>query len=118
MSDEVVAGRYVASLTASTVSRGNLVTIWWFALPQAKSQLATVQKTNEASESLARVNFAPACEAALNEQCNVEYNVSYIYHAMYNYFNRDNVALPGFAKFFKESSKEERDHAELVSPGA
>lgn len=28
----------------------------------------------------------------------VEYNVSYVYHAMYAYFDRDNVALKGFAK--------------------
>lgn len=28
----------------------------------------------------------------------VEYNVSYVYHAIYAYFDRDNVALKGFAK--------------------
>ena len=28
----------------------------------------------------------------------VEYNVSYAYHALYAYFDRDNVALKGFAK--------------------
>lgn len=28
------------------------------------------------------------------------------------YFKRDDVALPGFAKFFKENSEEEREHAE------
>lgn len=28
----------------------------------------------------------------------VEYNVSYVYHALYAYFDRDNVALKGFAK--------------------
>lgn len=28
------------------------------------------------------------------------------------YFDRDDVALPGFYKFFLESSKEEREHAE------
>ena len=28
----------------------------------------------------------------------VEYNVSYAYHAMYAYFDRDNVALKGLAK--------------------
>ncbi|CAN4095756.1 unnamed protein product [Withania somnifera] len=44
--------------------------------------------------------------------CIVEYTVSYVYHAMYAYFDRDNVALKGLAKFFKESSEEEREHAE------
>ncbi|PWA94073.1 ferritin-3 protein [Artemisia annua] len=42
----------------------------------------------------------------------VEYNVSYVYHAMYAYFDRDNVALKGLAKFFKDFSKEKRGQAE------
>ena len=65
-------------------------------------------------QSIARQKFADACEAAINEQINVEYNVSYVYHAMYAYFDRDNVALKGLAKFFKESSEEEREHAEKL----
>ncbi|KAM7276269.1 hypothetical protein ACFE04_018135 [Oxalis oulophora] len=64
--------------------------------------------------SLARHKYADECEAALNEQINVEYNVSYVYHALYAYFDRDNVALKGLAKFFKESSLEEREHAEKL----
>jgi hypothetical protein len=28
----------------------------------------------------------------------VEYNASYAYHSLYAYFDRDNVALKGFAK--------------------
>lgn len=61
---------------------------------------------------MARSGFTPECEAALNEQINVEYNVSYVYHALYAYFDRDNVALPGLAEFFKKQSVEEREHAE------
>ncbi|KAG8377066.1 hypothetical protein BUALT_Bualt09G0129500 [Buddleja alternifolia] len=64
--------------------------------------------------SLARQKFSDECEAAINEQINVEYSVSYVYHALYAYFDRDNVALKGLAKFFKESSEEERDHAEKL----
>ncbi|CAN1142147.1 Ferritin-2, chloroplastic [Linum perenne] len=64
--------------------------------------------------SLARQHFGDECEAAINEQINVEYNASYIYHSLYAYFDRDNVALKGFAKFFKESSEEERGHAEKL----
>jgi len=64
--------------------------------------------------SLARQRFAEDCEAAISEQINVEYNASYVYHAMYAYFDRDNVALKGLAKFFKESSEEEREHAEKL----
>lgn len=41
----------------------------------------------------------------------IEYNVSYIYHALSAYFDRDTVHLPNIAKFFRENSIEERDHA-------
>ncbi|KAH9615150.1 hypothetical protein KSS87_006640, partial [Heliosperma pusillum] len=44
----------------------------------------------------------------------VEYSASYVYHSLFAYFDRDNVALKGFAKFFKESSEEERGHAEKL----
>ncbi|XP_052174104.1 ferritin-4, chloroplastic [Diospyros lotus] len=64
--------------------------------------------------SLARQKYVAECEASINEQINVEYNVSYAYHSMYAYFDRDNVALKGLAKFFKESSEEEREHAEKL----
>ncbi|KAG4922178.1 hypothetical protein JHK86_050991 [Glycine max] len=64
--------------------------------------------------SLARQNYADECESAINEQINVEYNASYVYHSLFAYFDRDNVALKGFAKFFKESSEEEREHAEKL----
>ncbi|XP_042394737.1 ferritin-4, chloroplastic-like isoform X1 [Zingiber officinale] len=64
--------------------------------------------------SLARQKYADECESALNQQINVEYNNSYVYHALFAYFDRDNVALKGLAKFFKESSEEEREHAEKL----
>ncbi|KAL2509949.1 Ferritin-1 [Forsythia ovata] len=64
--------------------------------------------------SLARQRFSEECEAVINEQINVEYNVSYVYHSLFAYFDRDNVALKGLAKFFKESSEEEREHAEKL----
>lgn len=41
----------------------------------------------------------------------MQYNISYVYHAMSSFFNRDTVALPGLAKYFDEASKEEREHA-------
>lgn len=77
---------------------------------EVQSQL--VQVPTAYSESLARQRYDSSCEAAINEQINVEYNVSYVYHALFAYFDRDNVGLPGFAKYFKESSEEEREHAE------
>ena len=55
-----------------------------------ESELATTQKA-PSSASYGRTDFHPECEAAINEQINIEYNVSYVYHAMYTYFARDNV---------------------------
>lgn len=78
-----------------------------------ESELAVVNKA-PSSESYARTDFHPECEAAINEQINIEYNVSYVYHSMYSYFSRDNVALPGIAGYFKNESLEERAHAELL----
>lgn len=80
---------------------------------EVAGELATVEKA-PLSDSLARVGYTLECEAAVNEQINVEYNVSYVYHALYAFFDRDNVGLPGFAQFFKENSEEERHHAELL----
>ena len=28
-------------------------------------------------------------------QINIEYNISYIYHSLYAFFDRDNIGLPG-----------------------
>ncbi|KAL8162639.1 hypothetical protein V2J09_014128 [Rumex salicifolius] len=79
---------------------------------EVKKELSMVPTVPQ--DSLARHKYATDCEAAINEQINVEYNVSYVYHAMFAYFDRDNVALKGLAKFFKESSEEEREHAEKL----
>lgn len=80
---------------------------------EVQTQLVKVPPSTAASEeSFARQRYAPACEAGINEQINIEYNISYVYHTLYAYFDRDNVALPGFAEFFKKSSEEEREHAE------
>lgn len=40
--------------------------------------------------------------------------MSYAYHAVSSYFNRDNVALPGFVSYFRDASIEERDHAQML----
>nr|P29390.2 RecName: Full=Ferritin-2, chloroplastic; AltName: Full=ZmFer2; Flags: Precursor [Zea mays] len=79
---------------------------------EIKGELALVPQSPD--RSLARHKFVDDCEAAINEQINVEYNASYAYHSLFAYFDRDNVALKGFAKFFKESSDEEREHAEKL----
>lgn len=40
--------------------------------------------------------------------------MSYAYHAISSYFNRDNVALPGMVSFFRYNSEDEREHAQKL----
>jgi ferritin heavy chain len=61
-----------------------------------------------------RQNFHTDCEAGVNKQINMELYANYVYLSMSYYFDRDDVALKGFAHFFKKSSDEERDHAEKL----
>jgi len=62
--------------------------------------------------SQVRQNYHEDCEASINKQINMELYASYVYMSMGYYFERDDVSLPGLAKFFKESSSEEREHAQ------
>lgn len=64
--------------------------------------------------SLVRQNFHTECEAALNKQINIELHAGYVFTSMAWYFDRDDVALPGFHKFFSEMAKEEQEHAETI----
>lgn len=64
--------------------------------------------------SQARQNYSEECEAAINRQINLELYASYVYSSMAFHFDRDDVALPGFHKFFKKQSDEEREHAEKL----
>jgi len=66
------------------------------------------------SVSQCRQNYHSESEAGINRQINMELYASYCYQSMSFYFDRDDVALPGFAKFFKKSSDEEREHAEKL----
>jgi len=58
-----------------------------------------------------RTNFHAQSEALINKQINMELHASYVYMSMAAYFDRDDVALAGFAKRFRENSTEERGHA-------
>uniref|UniRef100_A0A8C5QYG9 Ferritin n=1 Tax=Leptobrachium leishanense TaxID=445787 RepID=A0A8C5QYG9_9ANUR len=62
--------------------------------------------------SQVRQNFHSDCEAAINRMVNLELYASYVYLSMSYYFDRDDVALENVAKFFREQSHEEREHAE------
>ncbi|XP_021355354.1 soma ferritin-like [Mizuhopecten yessoensis] len=64
------------------------------------------------SVSQPRQNFNAESEAGINRQINLELYACYAYQSMSYYFDRDDVALPGFAKYFKKASDEEREHAE------
>ncbi|KAL5517166.1 hypothetical protein EMCRGX_G002657 [Ephydatia muelleri] len=61
---------------------------------------------------LCKQNFAPECEAGINRQINKELYAFYTYTSLAFYFERDDVDLKGFAKFFRDSAKEELEHAE------
>lgn len=67
-----------------------------------------------ASVSRVRQNFHEQSEKALNDQINMELSASYTYMSLAFYFDRDDVALPGFSEFFKHNSEEEREHAEKL----
>jgi len=63
------------------------------------------------STSQVRQNFHIETEAAINAQINIELAASYLYQSLAFYFDRDDVALPGFSKLFKKHSEEEHEHA-------
>ena len=85
-------------------------------LMQGATDIAKVDdvEMNDAEGSLANVFYARDSEVGINEQINHEYVMSYVYHQMSSYFNRDNVSLPGLRDFFKASSLEERSHAQQL----
>ncbi|KAG1339040.1 Ferritin [Cocos nucifera] len=120
------SGRWDGSVVAMA-NRRPMTGVVFEPFEELKQELALVPTMPD--QSLARQKYSNDCEAALNEQIkalflivgllcafgdSVEYNISYVYHAMFAYFDRDNVALKGLAKFFKESSEEEREHAEKL----
>uniref|UniRef100_A0A6B0V3N0 Ferritin n=1 Tax=Ixodes ricinus TaxID=34613 RepID=A0A6B0V3N0_IXORI len=61
-----------------------------------------------------RQTYHVDCEALINKQINMEFYASYVYASMACYFDRDDVSLPGFHKFFKKCSHEETEHAEKL----
>merc|ERR1711915_291298 len=65
-------------------------------------------KTKFSTMALSKVkqNFHSESESLLNKQINMELYASYTYMSMAAYFAREDVALHGFAKRFRESSAE------------
>merc|ERR1711970_737878 len=66
------------------------------------------------SMSKVKQNFHPDSEALINKQINMELYASYVYLSMSTYFARDDIALMGFSKRFRDASKEEKEHAESL----
>jgi len=62
--------------------------------------------------SVVRQNYHLETEASINKQVNMELHAHYVYLSMSLYFDRDDIALPGFSKYFKKASAEEAEHAE------
>lgn len=58
--------------------------------------------------------FAKSTEEEINKQVNRELFAHYTYLSMAMHFDRDDINLPGFHKFFKEASDEELDHAKKL----
>merc|ERR1711971_1089496 len=69
-----------------------------------------LKTTVEMAVSKIRQNYHEDCEALINKQINMEFYASYVYLSMSSYFNRDDLALHGFAAHFKTESGEERAH--------
>jgi ferritin heavy chain len=62
--------------------------------------------------SIIRQNYHENCEASINKQINMELYASYVYLSLSHYYEREDVALHGLAKFFRKNSDEEREHAQ------
>ncbi|GFO36207.1 yolk ferritin [Plakobranchus ocellatus] len=61
-----------------------------------------------------RQNSYASVEDMVVQQIEKELLASYIYQAYASYFQRADVSLPGFKKFFSDASLEERDHAQQL----
>merc|ERR1711942_357885 len=79
--------------------------------PDSTKFKQTNNNNNKMAMSKVKQNFHSDNEALINKQINMELYASYVYLSMSAYFARDDIALFGFSKRFKDSSVEERDHA-------
>ncbi|KAL4669325.1 hypothetical protein H8959_007879 [Pygathrix nigripes] len=76
--------------------------------------LSLASPMTTASTSQVRQNYHQDSEAAINRQISLELYASYLYLSMSYYFDRDDVALKNFAKYFLHQSHEEREHAQKL----
>eukprot|EP00891_Asterochloris_glomerata_P003444 jgi/Astpho2/3444/Aster-07044 len=85
---------------------------------EVTTELTHVEDSSAAKQgpedSFSRVGYHRESELAVNQQINIELNMSYAYQQVSSFFNRDNIALPGMVNYFRAASLEERDHAEML----
>uniref|UniRef100_H0Y0E6 Ferritin n=2 Tax=Otolemur garnettii TaxID=30611 RepID=H0Y0E6_OTOGA len=64
--------------------------------------------------SQVRQNYHTDCEVAVNHQINLQLYTSYVYLSMAFYFDRHDVALVNFARYFLLQSRDKREQAQLL----
>lgn len=64
--------------------------------------------------SCARQSYQPDCEAAVNNQINLELYASYVYEAMALYFEREDAALKHVVQFFRQQARKETEYAQRL----
>ncbi|XP_036083156.1 ferritin heavy chain-like [Rousettus aegyptiacus] len=64
--------------------------------------------------SCARQSYQPDCEAAVDNQINLELYASYVYEAMALYFEREDAALKHVVQFFRQQSSKEMEYAQRL----
>merc|ERR1712055_1050982 len=78
--------------------------------PSTPQSSTSSYSTKMAQQSEIRQNYHKECEALVNKQINIEFCASHVFNSMSCYFTRADQALPGFARFFRKFSTEERKH--------
>ncbi|KAL4617844.1 ferritin, heavy subunit-like [Arapaima gigas] len=65
-------------------------------------------------QSAVKHNLHPDSEAEINKLINIKLTASYTFLSLGMYFDRDDVALPNFSRFFLDRSVKEREQAECL----
>merc|ERR1712112_695298 len=74
-------------------------------------EISLKEEENKMAMSKVKQNFHSDNEALINKQINMELYASYVYLSMSAYFARDDIALMGFSRRFRDASAEEAAHA-------
>lgn len=66
-----------------------------------------------ASQNVVRQNFDSNCEASVNKQINLELYSSYMFTSLAYHFDRNDIALKGFSRYFKKKAAKKNEDAEM-----